>query len=194
MADVVIEKEEMINDEIIEEPPKPKPKKKRNFVFTEKRKIALEKGRIKRLENLKKKKADLAEFKQIKKDEKLNKLKDKVLEEIDEEIEENEEETIKEVKSKIKEKIRDDDGEKIPDDSEGEAEGISDYEEEEEIIYKKKPKRRKKKKKIVYLSSESESDDDNYRVYKRRLKPSKQLTTTPKETIPKIKNKYSNIF
>lgn len=184
MVDVVIEKEEMINDEIIEE--LPKPKKKRNFVFTEKRRIALEKGRIKRLQNLKKKNEDLAEFKKIKKEEKLNKLKDKVLEEIDEEIEDNEEETIKDVKSKIKEKI--------PDDSEGEAEGISDYEEEEEIIYKKKPKRRKKKKKIVYLSSESESDDDNYRVYKRRLKPSKQLATITKETIPQIKNKYSNIF
>ena len=184
MVDVVIEKEEMINDEITEDPPKPK--KKRNFVFTEKRRIALEKGRIKRLENLKKKNADLAEFKKIKKEEKLNKLKDKVLEQIDEEIEDNDEETIKEVKSKIKEKI--------PDDSEGEAEGISDYEEEEEIIYKKKPKRRKKKKKIVYLSSESESDDDNYRVYKRRLKPSKQLATIPKETIPQSKNKYSNIF
>ena len=164
--DFTIETEDLeIDENIIEEKPptpKPKEKKKRNFVFTEKRAEALKKGREKRAQNLKKQREDLKELEEIRKNKNLDTIK---------EVEPIKEKTIS---KKPKEKIY---KEKIPDDSEGEAEGISDYEEEieEEIVYKKKPKpkpKKKKIKKIVYLSSSEDEEEADYKEYKRRLKPS----------------------
>jgi hypothetical protein len=161
--DFTIETEDLEIDENIKEEntpqEKPKEKRKRNFVFTEKRAEALRKGRQKRAENLKKQKADLKELEEIRKGKTDN----------------NNNSFITKPKKKLKEKI--------PDDSEGEAEGISEYEEEteeeteEEIVYKKKPKpkpkpKKKKVKKIIYLSSSEDEEEADYSEYLRGFKPS----------------------
>ena len=169
--DFTIETEDLeIDENIIEENPpspqaKPKEKRKKNFVFTEKRAQALKKGREKRAQNLKKQREDLKELEEIRKNKNLDTIK--------------EVEPIKEksISKKPKEKIY---IEKIPDDSQGEAEGITDYEdesEEEEIVYKKKPKpkpkpKKKKIKKIIYLSSSEDDEEADYKEYTRRIKPS----------------------
>lgn len=160
--DFKIETEDLeIDDECKEEvcTPQQKPieKKKRNFVFTEKRAEALKKGRQKRAENLRKQKEDLKELEQIRKNKSLETIK--------------EEDPI--IITKPKKKII---KEKIQYDSEDNTEVDSEY--EEEIVYKRKPKpkpkpKKKKVKKIIYLSSsEDEEDDMDYREYKRTVKPS----------------------
>ena len=189
-----IEKEIIDNDLVadgdIDEPPEPPAqpaptkatKQKKPYVFSEARQKSLEKGRNTRKLNMEQKRLDLAEFKEIKKQQEFDKLTANVKKSI------NDDKSVMAMLDKI----------------EADDNSSSD---EEPIIKKKKVVKnkvdklpiKKKKKKIVYISeSESESESEEEIVYRTKPKPkpkSKKLKPKYKQETefePEFENKFNS--